>query len=154
MRAKSETMIIKVHCDPNPMESIELIVNKLAARIDAPPSLMPTYGWSEGTGRPHIEVHGNIYNWVVTERGTEIERRVTADLDKLLFWIFSSITSSMASKYELEHRMSGVDSRRLIFKRKLDLIRQLNSAWCEEGRREIELILLKCPFNDDLPNCL
>jgi hypothetical protein len=39
--------------------------------IDAPDHVLPTFGYSEETGRPHIEVDGAAFHHVVVERGRE-----------------------------------------------------------------------------------
>jgi len=132
------------------IEETEHLVRKLAARIDAPADRLPTFDGPEGSARPHIEVHGGLYHWVVSERGTEYERRTTPDLDRLLYWVFGSVTFEMASEYEVYHRVPDEDSRRLLFKRHLELLKALSPSWHEEKMKELEVILRENPFDDDL----
>ncbi len=139
---------------PLSLEEIEHIVLKLATCINAPDGLLPTFDGPDGFARPHMEVHGGLYYWVVSERGVERQRRTTTDMDLLLYWVFEDVTFSMASEYECHHRSSDVDSRRLLFKRHLELLEVLSPSWRDKRARELEVILWKHPFNDGLPNRL
>ena len=113
-------------------------VERLAAVIEAPPGYLPTFGRSDQSGRPHVEVTADgRQHWVVCERGSEFRRRTTLVRDELLYWIFCSITSSMASSYELAHRIEGEDFRRQMFAHQFELLARLNPRW--RGRRIHEL---------------
>src|SRR5258708_34276100 len=72
-------------------------VDLLASQIGAPSSQLPTYGRSEDMARPHVEVAGPFLSWVVVERGNEIDRKTTRDLDELLYWISGSVAAGMPS---------------------------------------------------------
>lgn len=54
---------------------IENRVTDLAKLIGAPKHILPTFGFSEQSGLPHIETMGDIYHYVVCERGSEFERK-------------------------------------------------------------------------------
>jgi hypothetical protein len=54
---------------------------------------------------PHIEIHGEVYHFVSVERGKEIFRKITKELDELLYWIMEGVTSGMASTYAAEQRL-------------------------------------------------
>lgn len=139
---------------PLPIERIRHLVLRLASRIDAPEVLLPTFGAPDGFGRPHIEVHGGLYYWVVFERGVELERRTTTDIDLLLYWVFDAVSLSLASEYERHHRSPNVDFRRLLFKRHLELLEVLSPSWRDKQAKELEVVLWKHPFDDGLPNRL
>lgn len=132
------------------LDQIRVRVKRLADKLEASPQLLPTYGHSADFARPHIEVDGS-YHFVVVERGQEFERRTTPDVDTLLYWIFSGITFQMASDFELKHRATGTDCRRLIFKKQLDLLAELDPAWRVRCKAEIRSILSKYPFSDNGP---
>ena len=126
------------------LAEIEAEVLRLAGGIDAPSRLLPTFGTSRDGGHPHIEVggiHGLQLSWVVRERGEEWERRTTLDLDELLYWTFEAVTFSMASDWEVKHRVDGQDSRRLLFSHQLELLDRLDSAWGERRKRELGPLL-------------
>jgi hypothetical protein len=96
-----------------PLTEIKSRVKKLAAVIAASAETLPTFGSSEQSGRPHIEVDSRGYHYIVAERGQELERLTTSDIDELLYLIFQWITFELAIKYELDHRIQGQDVRRM-----------------------------------------
>ncbi len=106
--------------------------------IRAPDALLPTYGFSEDSARPHIEVSADgAMHWVVCERGVEQDRRRTHDPDELLYWIFESVTFSMACDFEVSHRIANEDFRRQLFAHQLGLLGTLHAGWRE---RRIEAL--------------
>src|SRR5690242_7624190 len=81
-------------CYVRTLNSIRHDVDRLAAIISAPSEYLPTYGSSEQSGLPHIELTSDgLMHWVVCERGSEVTRRTTGDDDELLYWVFESVTS-------------------------------------------------------------
>ncbi len=112
------------------LSAIAEAVDQLAKKIDAPSGLLPTYGRSEDGARHHIEVSSDgAMHWVVVERGEELDRRTTLDRDELFYWVFQTVTFSMASDYEVTHRRPDEDSRRQLFTVQLDLLATLNPLW-------------------------
>jgi hypothetical protein len=128
-------------------------VNRLALRIEAPQQILPTYGRSADFGRPHIE-SDRAYHFVVVERGQELERRTTWDLDQLLYWIFAGITFELACQFELENRIPTADFRRALFRKQLDLLGELDHKWRTRRKVEILSILSAHPFSDGGPTDL
>lgn len=127
---------------------IEARVSGLAAKIGAPSSVLPTYGYSEQTGRPHVEVDARGYHYVIAERGQEFERHTTPDLDELLYRIFASVTFELSASFELAHRMENQDHRRIMFQHQVELLSILSPQWAERESQEHEMILRKHPFDD------
>ena len=111
-------------------------ISELAGVIGAPTHLLPTYGRTKNGARPHIEESGGVLSLVVIERGEELDRRVAADLDELKYWVFESVTHSMASNWELHHRVEEQDSRILVFTHQLELLERLSPRWAERYREE------------------
>lgn len=67
------------------LEEIQAGIEALAARIGAEDWLGLTLGHSLDDGTPCVEVRGDgTQCWIVSERGTEFERRVTRNRDELL----------------------------------------------------------------------
>jgi hypothetical protein len=89
-----------------------------------------------------------VLYYVVVERGQEIERRTTQDPCKMLFWVFNSITHSMAFDFELNHRVEGQDSRRVAFQKQLELLGALDSTWQAIAAEKQKATLAKYPFDD------
>ena len=117
-------------------------MERLAARIGAPAGHLPTYGQSEDGARPHVEI--DVYGrfaYVVVERGAELSRRDTEELDELLGWIFQDVTFAMACDYEARHRVEGEDFRRLLFTYQFELLDQLNPVWTERRKAALGQIL-------------
>lgn len=123
-------------------------VEHLAVLIGARGDQLPTYGHSEQTGRPHIEVDIRGYHYVAAEGGSEFHRWTTHDLDALLYAVFRSVTFAMASEYELHHRIAEQDYRRLIFKKQIELISVLSLDWGGRLSHEQDKILELYPFDD------
>ena len=123
-------------------------VEELARVIAAPKETLPTFGYSEQSGRPHVEVDANGYHYVAAERGHEHSRQTTSDIDELLYAVFQDVTFVLACKYELNHRMTGQDFRRIMFAHQEDLLSRLNQSWGERGRLEHTHILEQYPFDD------
>jgi hypothetical protein len=134
------------------LSEIEEEVNQLAQKIGASQNILPTYGYSEQTARPHIEVGSVVYYYVVAERGQEYNRYAAFDLDELLQKIFTDVTFELSCKYELSHRIINQDSRRIIFQHQVELLSKLSPKWAERESQEHEQILKRNPFNDNLEN--
>ena len=131
------------------LAEIQVGINRLAKLIGAQClEELPTYGYSEGTARPHVEVDQNGYHYVVVERGQEWERITTKHLDELLYRVFRSVTLRMAIDYELKHRVEGQDSRRVAFQHQLELLSTLSAEWAQRCSQEIAQILHEHPFED------
>ena len=134
----------------NKLAQIKAHVNQLAERIKAPSESLPTFGTSADFGRPHIEVRETTYHYISIERGKEISHSSTSDINELLYWIFRDITSQMGYSYELVHRDSRQDFRRIAFAHTLNLLEQLNPAWRANREAELNETLGKYPFQDNL----
>ena len=100
-----------------------------------------------GDGSPYVEV-ADAYYFVVEERGVELERRKTADLDELLYWILEGLTSSMAWDHELRHRREGEDFRRQGFAKQIELLSLLSVDWAERRKAEQAEVQAQHPFSD------
>ena len=103
------------------LDQIKKETERLARLIDAGESLLPTYGYSDGTGKPHVEIDSSGYHYVQTERGQEFDRWTTLDFDELLYAIFRTVSFEMASNFEVQHPVAKQDPRRLLFQRQIEL---------------------------------
>ena len=131
------------------LDDIKNEVDKLANKINASTDLLPTYSYSRDLAYPHIEVDSSgLLYYVIVERGEELERRITNKLDDLLFWIFSSVTFSMASAYELKNRIEDKDCRRIMFDKQEELLGILSENWKQKENAEHQRILKNHPFDD------
>lgn len=98
-------------------------------------------------GSRHVEV-SDAYYLVATERGHELDRWRTNDVDELLYWLMEGLTSSMARDYELAHRREGEDTRRQWFAKQVELLAELSPQWAARLQGEQEAVLKQHPFRD------
>ncbi len=98
---------------------------------------------------PYVQVRADGYHLIARERGRECLHRVTTRMDTLLYWLIGDVTSSLATKYELDHRVAGLDSRRIWFAKQIELMTNVNSRWGELLREELDAILADYPYEDD-----
>jgi hypothetical protein len=131
------------------LTEIKAEVDRRAAIIAVPESGLPTYGHSEGwAARPHIEVDERGYHYVVMERGNELKRITTNDLDDLLYQVFCDTTSQLASEYEVPHRVEEQDNRRMMFDHQIETLARLSPDWAARQKDEIDQILQEYPYGD------
>jgi hypothetical protein len=108
---------------------------ELAREIDVPDHLLPTFGYSEQNGRPHIELRDGEFHLVMEERGQEYGRFTTTSLDDLLYHVFRDATySTAAARLRVSQLTSS--SRRAILRSQIDLLERVNPEWAK--RREAE----------------
>ena len=98
-------------------------------------------------GSPHIEYANGNYHYVVTERGSEWERRTTTSKNEALYWCVSDFVWAMASDYELQTRVSGFYTRRVIFDKEIELMARINAAWATRKADEIRVTLAQHPYS-------
>jgi hypothetical protein len=128
---------------------VKTIIEGLAEKIGAPLNMLPTYGYSEETARPEIQLDASGYHFVVSERGQETERHTTFDLDEILYDVFDGVTFAMACTYELNHRLEGQDFRRILFSYQEGLMTQLSPAWGNRNKLELNKVFEQYPFEDE-----
>ena len=128
---------------------IETIV-RLASKIGADPRNLPTFENTQYDGRPNIEFLGQYFQYAIQERNTALKSDLFTDLNGLLYQVFKDITFQMAMDDEVAHRVPGVDSRRLIFTKQLELLKELNSDWSKRVEKEQVDQLSVFPFNDTI----
>ncbi len=97
-------------------------------------------------GFEHLEISGDEYHIVVTERGLETERKTTNSKDEVLYWMVASLAWGLASTFELHNRVEGEDFRRLFFAKQVEYLGRVNKVWAEKKQSEFNEILTKHPF--------
>jgi len=129
--------------------SLNKKIRVLAIKINAPEEYYPDFGKSKDFACPHIEINFPYYYWIITERGQELEKKKFIHTDELMYEIFKYITSNMAIWYEVDHRITGEDTRRLMFAYQLELMGKLSSEWQCKLQQEIDKILNVNPYVDN-----
>lgn len=132
-------------CGKMTLKSIQARFRKLARALGSERALPTT---PQHDGSAHAELVGGTYFYVVTERGTEYERRQTKDADELLAWFVRDLTSDIAGNWEVKHRVPSQDSRRLRFKKHIELLRDIDESWARTQESEYNDVLTRHPFDD------
>lgn len=99
-------------------------------------------------GSPHVEFSNGKYHYVATERGLELERRSTGDIEEILYWMISDVTFWSGVEFELKTRVEGRDSRRIIFAEWRRLMARCGESFAERLEKHIEKTLRLNPFID------
>lgn len=120
----------------------------IAEHLTAPRNLIQFYTRRQDDGAYHLEVVGDEYHYISTERGKTLNVRITRDPKEVLFWLTENLTKLMASEYELNHRVERQDSRRLRFAKHVELMESIDHLWAERVADKYESILVKHPFDD------
>ena len=113
------------------LTEIEFEIRNIAKRIDAQDEYLPTFGYTEGTARPHIETQGGEYHYVINERGEEYKRVVTNKFSELIYFIFEGVTFEMSVRLELENRREDEDFRIQMFQIQEDLLGIIDQSYSE-----------------------
>lgn len=128
------------------LDGIQLRYTAIARRLIGPCATGHINTTPGHDGSPHIEAVDGGWEYVVTERGSEIERRRTTDPDEVQFWLVADLTWGMAVGYELKHRRGGEDCRRVIFAKQVELLNAVNPAWANRVQERFDRILAENPF--------
>ena len=128
---------------------VENLTKKLPNKVDL--HSFVTFGNQEDLAKPNIEIVGlQNFHFIVVERGNELERRITQNLDDLLYWIFDTITFRQALDYKLQNRDLNFDSRRIYFRKQEELLSLIHPDWKIKKENEHKDILKHYPFRDKI----
>jgi len=78
------------------LPQIEGKIREFTAIMYAPEEFIPTFGFSNQTGLPHVEIHGEQYTLMVCENGVELSREAFDNADVLILKVIEDISFSMA----------------------------------------------------------
>ena len=132
------------------LDDIQKKITYLGTRIDLPRGMVLfIQDKPVDNATPYLEIKGGKYNYVIRERGLEIVRKETADIDEFMYWFFEDITSELSLDYEFENRVKGQDTRRIAFSKQQELLEQLNPLWATRWFGELQNLLSKYPYDDD-----
>lgn len=102
----------------------------------------------QDNGSPHVEFTDGEYHYIVTERGLDMERKSTADIREILYWMLSDLTFWMGVSFEFKNRVEGPDCRRVIFAHQLVLMKRADQTMAERLEMHIAETLAANPFID------
>jgi hypothetical protein len=140
------------------LSEIELLVRARAKKINAEEYANINFydNPSKYGDMPAIQIKEDGYHLVGHERGVEVRRWITEDLDEFLFWIFYDITFNVAQQYELTHRVGEYDRRTVTFPKQIELLSTINQKWGERAQKiqiayiETAPIDYNCPLRVNL----
>jgi len=66
-------------------------------------------------GSPHVEINGEAYHYVITERGSEYQRDIIFNTDEILYLLIRNVTFHLALEFELVNRDENQDFRYILF---------------------------------------
>lgn len=99
-------------------------------------------------GSPHVEFVDGQYHYVVTERGLELERRSTGDIDEILYWLIYDLAFWMGVAFEFKNRVDRQDCRRIIFANSIELVKRADQTMADRLARHWQKTLTENPFVD------
>jgi len=100
------------------------------------------------SGAPHVEKIEDAFHWIVTERGSEFQRKTTTSRHEIEYWLISGVVSALSIRYEVKNRIKGQDFRRLMFKKRIELMNLISTEWAIKLENEIKNILKEHPYKD------
>lgn len=130
------------------IEKIQLEFNEYRRRINPSfsDSAIQTTRGDDGTS--HLEIIGNTFHYIATERGFELSRQTTQDKDELLYWLVSEEAWGLAIGYEFKNRIKGQSFRRLLFAKTIEYLNRANPEWAKRKQKEFDAILAIHPYDD------
>lgn len=94
-----------------------------------------------------IYVDNSKCYYIIMERGKINKQYESENLDDILYILFESITFSLASDYELEHRNEHEDSRKQLWQKQLELLAKIDANFVVRCKEEINSILKIAPYS-------
>jgi hypothetical protein len=136
---KTNALEARIRSELAKLEEHEDICLNTFFHENAPNSLEGAYVFSDERG----------YHYVYSERGSESIHKITDSLFEICFWRIYPIVSTRSFRFEEEHRVKGVDQRRLAFKRRIELLDCIGANYRKRGEIDIDETLENYPYNDD-----
>jgi len=131
-------------------EQYELLLCKLSPHTPASVFHQKIQTRPTNNGDAHVEIVDGNLNYVVTERGAELHRRMADSSDELLYWLMDDVTASIAWKLRLPFffRLSRQDPRRHRFATHMKLLGKLRPEWADRKKEHYSAMLLRYPYRD------
>lgn len=120
--------------------------HSMVEQLDVDPYYKVLHTSPQHNGSPHVEMISGKFDFVVTERGSVLERVSGLDTDEVLYLLFEGLTFIMATSYELSNRKPAGDGRSVWFPYQEKLMAGLKPSWGTRLKAEHEKILQKSPF--------
>lgn len=128
------------------LSGLEAEFRSLTEHLDVEPYYKVFHTSRQDDGAPHVEMIAGKFDFVLTERGSELERIPGLDSDAVLYLLFKGITLVMATSYELRNRKPCGAGRAIWFPYQEQLMAGLRPSWGIRLKAEHEQILLSYPL--------
>lgn len=128
------------------LSGLEAEFCSLAEQLGVEPYYKAFHTFPQHDGTPHVEMRSGKFEFVVTERGSELERISGLDNDEVLYLLLAGITSTMATSYESRNRKPTGDGRTVWMPYQERLMAELRPSWGLRLKAEHQQILQKFPF--------
>ena len=99
-------------------------------------------------GSSHVEKLGDTFHWIVTDRGSEIERRTTNSREEVEYWLVRGVVFALSIERVLKIRAAGQDFRRLMYEKRIEIMKSISRKWGDRIEKEIENLLIEYPYDD------
>jgi len=135
------------------IHELQLEMDDIASRINASQYrneiTIPTT--ERVRGEPWYEVvDSKYYAYWNEERRAERHTTVIKDANEFLYLRTQLLIGRMAGDWAIQHRQPGVDPRRVLFAKKLELWGQVDKQWQQRASAQIEKTLSMSPYKDNL----
>ncbi|MFL0805494.1 MAG: immunity 63 family protein [Agarilytica sp.] len=101
------------------LKDVQSLIKDLSKKIELPIGVVLSVGDTQrDDATPYLEIKDDDFHYISRERGVELFRNVTSNLDELRYWFFEDVVSELSFDYEFNNRVKGKDSRRLAFSKK------------------------------------
>ncbi len=126
----------------------ERLLQRLLPRVPVSPFHRCVQTRPTHNGDAHVEVVDGGRHYVITERGSELHRRVASDHDELLHWLLDDVTAAISwrSRVPFLHRLLRRDTRRHRFDLHVHLLEKVNPAWAARKGTHYAEVLSRYPY--------
>lgn len=131
--------------DDQSLAGLAAELQSMAEHLDVEAYYKTFHTLPQHNGAPHVEMRSGKFEFVVTERGSELDRKSGLDSDEVLYLLFKGFTSVMATSYELRNRQPTGDGRAVWFPYQEKLMAGLRPSWELRLKAEHEQILQQFP---------
>lgn len=138
--------------EPLDYKEIKTEMHKLGKKIRVPKKYYPSMQFGDSYESTFIETVFNAYYYVVMERGHETIRERFTDFDELMFFVFYDIVSELSIHYIVDNKIKRQDSRREMFKYRIELMTKIKPEFGKKCEEKINKILEESPYNDSRYN--
>ncbi|WP_088072789.1 Imm63 family immunity protein [Gottfriedia luciferensis] len=109
-------------------------------------SIEPHYFNDETRGDEGVYVYSNLngYHYVISERGSETQHKITYSVFEITFWTLEGIVSEI-SYHSVPKDVQG-DKRRYVFNKMIELLARVGDNYKHAGELAIEEHLRIAPY--------